>query len=156
LKGFEAIKYPAIQQTYHGKTIYTTNAPSSQVHSFLCHLVLTARGGVMLGMLNILEPYNFAETGCLDSSINTHLLIEAMKFAFGARSEITDPTFAKNMTRINEFYTKEWSDEIRPKLDKVSSVRFDLYKAGLTVRKRTTSPTMGCYTTRPSTMEPPT
>ena len=81
--------------------------------------VLILSGGVMLGMLNILEPYNIAETGCLDSSANTHALIEAMKFAFGARSEVTDPAFAKNMTRINEFYTKQWADEIRPKFDKV-------------------------------------
>lgn len=73
----------------------------------------------MLGMLNILEPYDIAETGCLDSATNTHLLIEAMKFAFGARSEITDPAFAKNMTRINEFYTKQWANETRSKVDKV-------------------------------------
>lgn len=77
-------------------------------------------GGILLGMLNILEPYNISKTGCLDSKLNTHRLIEAMKFGFGARSEIQDPAFAQNISRINEFYTKEWADEIRHNLTDVS------------------------------------
>lgn len=80
---------------------------------------LMFRGGILLGMLNILEPYNISQAGCLDSPLNTHRLIEAMKFGFGARSEITDPSFAKNLTRINEFRTKAWADEIRRNLTDV-------------------------------------
>ncbi|ORX34374.1 putative gamma-glutamyltranspeptidase 1 precursor [Kockovaella imperatae] len=100
LKSFKARRYPAIHQTYHGKTIYTTSAPTS--------------GGVMLGILNLLEPYNFQESSCLDSHINQHRLVEAMKFGFGARSEVCDPAFAQNASRFDEFYSKEWADAIRP------------------------------------------
>ncbi|KAK4688922.1 hypothetical protein P7C73_g1180, partial [Tremellales sp. Uapishka_1] len=94
LKSYRARSYPAIHSTYHGKTIYTTDAPSS--------------GGVMLGMMNILEPYNITEL----NPLNTHRLIEAMKFAFGARSEITDPKFATlaQGLRFEEFYQKSWAD----------------------------------------------
>lgn len=84
---------------------------------------LTYSGGVMLGLLNILEPYNISHNGCLDSDLNTHRLVEAMKFAFGARSEITDPAFKANKTRLNEFYQKSWADEIRPLLSDVSVYR---------------------------------
>ena len=72
-------------------------------------------------MLNILEAYPIAETGCLDSSLNTHLLVEAMKFGFGARSEITDPKFAQNVSRLDEFYSKSWADEIRPLITDVGA-----------------------------------
>lgn len=75
----------------------------------------------MLGLLNILEPYNISQNGCLDSDVNTHRLVEAMKFAFGARSEITDPAFKANQTRLNEFYQKSWANEIRPLLSDVSA-----------------------------------
>ena len=76
----------------------------------------------MLGLLNLLEPYNISHNGCLDSPLNTHRLVEAMKFAFGARSEITDPKFAENITRMNEFYTKSWANEIRPLITDVCCV----------------------------------
>ncbi len=71
----------------------------------------------MLGLLNILEPLNITSMTALD----THRLIEGMKFAFGARSEITDPAFVENSTRFDEFYTKEWAEEIRPKITDVSA-----------------------------------
>ena len=71
----------------------------------------------MLGLLNILEPFNITTM----TFLNTHRLIEAMKFAFGARSEITDPKFVENTNRFDEFYTKTWADEIRPKISAVSA-----------------------------------
>lgn len=71
--------------------------------------------------MNILEPLKLSETGCLATPLNVHRFIEAMKHAFGARSEITDPKYATNMSRINEFYTKEWADRTRPLLTNVSA-----------------------------------
>jgi len=70
----------------------------------------------MLGLLNLIEPLNFKSM----TSLNTHRLIEAMKFAFGARSEITDPAFVDTTDRFDEFYSKEWADEIRPLITDVS------------------------------------
>ena len=69
----------------------------------------------MLGLLNILEPYQITSMTPLD----THRLIEAMKFAFGARSEITDPAFAENVTRFDELYSKQWAEGIRPRITDV-------------------------------------
>lgn len=67
----------------------------------------------MLGMLNILEPYNFHLHGGLANSTNVFIMLEAMKFAFGARSEVTDPAFAPNISRMHEFATKQWADKTR-------------------------------------------
>jgi gamma-glutamyltranspeptidase/glutathione hydrolase/leukotriene-C4 hydrolase len=74
----------------------------------------------MIGLLNLLEPYDLVSSGGLDNPLNVHRLLEAMKFAFGARSEVTDPKFAENVTRLDDFWTKEWADEIRPKITDVS------------------------------------
>jgi gamma-glutamyltranspeptidase/glutathione hydrolase/leukotriene-C4 hydrolase len=76
----------------------------------------------MLAMLNILEPYGYNASASCYSALAQHRLIEAMKFAFGARSEITDPAFVgdKEKKRFAEFYTKEWADEVRVKIDDVS------------------------------------
>lgn len=88
------------------KDIYTTSAPSS--------------GGIMLGLLNVLEPLNITSNNGLKNPLNLHRFIEALKFAFGARSWVTDPAFAKDKKRLEEVYTKEWADEIRKKITDVS------------------------------------
>ena len=69
----------------------------------------------MLGFLNILEPYNITSL----SPINIHRILEAMKFAFGARSEITDPSFARNTTRFEDFYSKAWAADKRKLINDV-------------------------------------
>ena len=74
----------------------------------------------MLGLLNLLETYDFGRNGCLSSHLNTHRFIEALKFAFGARSEICDPAFATNLSRFDEFYSKEWAAVTRQRLTDVS------------------------------------
>lgn len=108
LKGFKAIAYPPIHQTWNGKTVYTTAAPSS--------------GAMLLAILNILEGFDFPSTpdsdgGC-NGPLNTHRFLEAMKFAFGARSEVTDPAYAtaEQKDRYLEFTTKEWAKEARHKI----------------------------------------
>ena len=77
----------------------------------------------MLGLLNLLEPYDFQSSGCLDSDLNVHRFVEASKFAFGARSEVCDPAFASDSGRFDEFYSKSWADAIRPTLTDVSRRR---------------------------------
>jgi gamma-glutamyltranspeptidase/glutathione hydrolase/leukotriene-C4 hydrolase len=112
LENYKAISYPAIHQTVHSKTIYTTSAPSS--------------GGIMLAMLNILEQYPFDNAEECFSPLGQHRLLEAMKFAFGARSEITDPAFVgdKEKKRFQEFYSKEWAEEVRGMIDDVGPTHF--------------------------------
>lgn len=94
LRDYKARVYPAVSGTFAGQKVYTVDAPAS--------------GSVMLGMLHILEPM-LNKTHCWGTN-SSHNLIEAMKFAFGARSEVTDPKFAKNLTRLAEFRTPEWAD----------------------------------------------
>jgi hypothetical protein len=75
----------------------------------------------MLGMLNILEPYPLAAEGM--TPLNTHRLVEAMKFAFGARSEITDlaSEFGDwSRQRGEVFRSKAWAEEKRRGIDDVS------------------------------------
>lgn len=90
------------------KEIYTTSAPSS--------------GGILLGLLNILEPLNITSDGGLKNPLNVHRFLEALKFAFGARSWVTDPAFVKDKKRFEEVYTKEWADGIREKITDVSGI----------------------------------
>jgi gamma-glutamyltranspeptidase/glutathione hydrolase/leukotriene-C4 hydrolase len=108
LKGFKALAYPPIHQNWNGKTVYTTAAPSS--------------GAMLLAMLNIVEGFDFPSTpksegGC-NSPQNIHRFLEAMKFAFGARSEVTDPAYAtsEQKDRYLEFTTKKWAKEARHKI----------------------------------------
>lgn len=74
----------------------------------------------MLGLLNVLEPLNITSNNGLKNPLNLHRFIEALKFAFGARSWVTDPAFAKDKKRLEEVYTKEWADGIREKITDVS------------------------------------
>lgn len=113
LEGFKALAYPPIHQEWNGKTVYTTSAPSS--------------GAMLLAILNLLEEYDFPSTpasegGC-NSPLNTHRLLEAMKLAFGARSEVTDPAFAsaEQNDRYLEFTTKEWAKQAREKITDVGT-----------------------------------
>ncbi|WVW78752.1 gamma-glutamyltransferase [Kwoniella bestiolae CBS 10118] len=101
LKTYKVRAYPAIHSNFMGKEIYTTDVPSS--------------GGILLAFLKLLEPYNIPFTGGLKNPLNVHRLIEGMKFAFGARSEITDPApeFGGNLTRFREFYEGDWAEEKR-------------------------------------------
>ncbi|ORY26867.1 nucleophile aminohydrolase [Naematelia encephala] len=114
LKKYQARAYPAIHQTYHNRTIYTTSAPSS--------------GGVLLGLLNILEPWTASQdpSECW-SPAWTHRLIEAMKFAFGARSEVTDPAFVgeEHVKRLERFATKEWAEGVR---ELITASRFSIIR----------------------------
>jgi gamma-glutamyltranspeptidase/glutathione hydrolase/leukotriene-C4 hydrolase len=57
------------------------------------------------------------------TSLNTHRFIEAMKHSFGARSAVTDPAFVDDASRLDDFYTKEWADGIRPKITDVSDFK---------------------------------
>ncbi|WWC59190.1 gamma-glutamyltransferase [Kwoniella dejecticola CBS 10117] len=105
LKGYKARAYPAIHSRFMGKEVYTTDVPSS--------------GGILLAFLRLLEPFNIPLTGGLKNPLNVHRMLEGMKFAFGARSEITDPApqFGGNLTRFKEFYEGGWADEKRGMID---------------------------------------
>lgn len=43
-----------------------------------------------------------------------------MKFAFSARSEVTDPAFVKDADRLDRFWKTDWPDKARKKITDVS------------------------------------
>jgi hypothetical protein len=81
----------------------------------------------MLGMFNILESYDLhsqAQKNATRTGLNMHRLTEAMKFAFGARTEISDPDKAfmdkARRERVVGFGKKEWAESVLRNLTDVS------------------------------------
>jgi gamma-glutamyltranspeptidase len=87
----------------------------------------------MLGMFNLMEHYNLHPPAGLAfkssvngtrTGLNMHRITEAMKFAFGARTEIGDPDSAfmdeKRRERVTGFAQREWAERIGKELTDVS------------------------------------
>jgi gamma-glutamyltranspeptidase/glutathione hydrolase/leukotriene-C4 hydrolase len=75
----------------------------------------------MLGMLNVLEHYNFSTsdgklTNKTRTALNQHRVIEAMKYGFAARTEIGDirdgDDAQRRRERIDHFASKSWANEV--------------------------------------------
>ncbi|KAK0212706.1 nucleophile aminohydrolase [Desarmillaria ectypa] len=88
----------ALQGTYRGRKIYTTHAPTS--------------GPALLHMLNLIEKYDLEKR----NGVNTHRLVEAMKFGFAARTRICDPDFQNNTDVIKSISTKAFANIIFPNI----------------------------------------
>lgn len=87
----------------------------------------------MLGMFNLMEHYSLHPPANLEftspvngtrTGLNMHRITEAMKFAFGARTEISDPDSAfmdeKRRERVTGFAEIEWAERIGKELTDVS------------------------------------
>ncbi|KAF1805007.1 gamma-glutamyltransferase [Mucor lusitanicus] len=98
LKNYKALSRPVVSTTYHNHRIFTTSAPTS--------------GPVLLNVLNLIEPYNFAKDGGR-TTLNMHRLVEAFKFGYAARTEMGDPAFTDIEERMEELISKEWADLVR-------------------------------------------
>ncbi|KAF5348631.1 hypothetical protein D9758_006855 [Tetrapyrgos nigripes] len=94
LENYQVKVYRSLKGTYLDKIIYTPDAPTS--------------GPVIQHMLNLVEKYDFAER----TGLNTHRLVEAMKFGFSARTRISDPTFRNDTAIIKQIPTKAFADVI--------------------------------------------
>ncbi|KAF9411196.1 hypothetical protein BGZ94_001416 [Podila epigama] len=91
------IKEPSVG-FYQGRKVYTSPAPTS--------------GPTLISILNILERYNlgrFKENANLD----THRLVEAMKFGFAQRTELGDPDFTDLEAKIQKMMSKDTAAAIR-------------------------------------------
>ncbi|EPB84895.1 gamma-glutamyltransferase [Mucor circinelloides 1006PhL] len=95
LKNYRALSRPVISTSYHNHKIFTTSAPTS--------------GPVLLNILNLIEPYNFAQDGGR-TTLNMHRLVEAFKFGYAARTELGDPAFNDIEERMEELISKQWAD----------------------------------------------
>ncbi|KAK3946363.1 gamma-glutamyltranspeptidase 1 [Diplogelasinospora grovesii] len=103
LKDYTVKTGKPLSADYRGYRLFTTAAPSS--------------GAVTLSMLKTLEQYPFREDPWKDGNLTLHRFVEAMKFAYGARQELGDPEFLRN---INEYEKRMLSDktarEVRGKI----------------------------------------
>jgi len=59
-------------------------------------------------MLNLVDKYDFSKR----TPLNTHRLVEILKFGFAARTRICDPMFTNDTERIDKIPTKEYADII--------------------------------------------
>lgn len=92
---------PASNITYRGFKLTTGSAPSS--------------GAVVLSALKIVEGYDMSSPSQLNYS--THYLDEAMKFGYGQRTELGDPTFVTNITAYqHKMYSEKVAAEIRSEI----------------------------------------
>ena len=83
----------------------------------------------MLGMLNVLEHYNFSTsdgklTNKTRTALNQHRVVEAMKYGFAARTEIgdirDDDDARARRQRIDYFASKAWANEVYNNITDVS------------------------------------
>lgn len=80
--------------TYHGHRLFSTTAPSS--------------GAIALSALKIAEGFDdFFHPGTVNQS--THRMVEAMKFAFGQRARLGDPSFVHG---LDEYETRILGDQV--------------------------------------------
>ncbi|KAJ7901817.1 nucleophile aminohydrolase [Mycena olivaceomarginata] len=84
----------ALQGTYRGRKVYTTDAPTS--------------GPALLHMLNLIEKFPMTTR----TPLNVHRAIEVLKFGFAARTKICDPAFNNDTKRIDEISTKSFADAV--------------------------------------------
>ncbi|ODQ53923.1 gamma-glutamyltranspeptidase [Saitoella complicata NRRL Y-17804] len=82
LANYTAVHRDPLHITYRDYDLYSTSAPSS--------------GGIALFARKILEGYNMS--GIDNINVTTQRLVEAMKFAYGQRTELGDPNFVYNVS----------------------------------------------------------
>ncbi|KAA8498492.1 Gamma-glutamyltranspeptidase 1 [Porphyridium purpureum] len=97
LNSYAAVMREPLSYFYNGKLVYGVPPPSS--------------GGACLAqVLNILEGFQLKRLGRNGRSL--HLVVEALKFAFGDRMDLGDPDFVP-----------ETEEEVRQMMDKVTAMQ---------------------------------
>ncbi|GAB1313157.1 Glutathione hydrolase [Madurella fahalii] len=101
LKNYAVKVKPPLSITVRDYRLFTTEAPSS--------------GAVMLSILKTMEQYSLEDLN--DANLTTHRFVEAMKFAYGARQELGDPDFIKQMGSYQkEMLSDEKARQIRNRI----------------------------------------
>ncbi|KAL2063240.1 hypothetical protein VTL71DRAFT_5045 [Oculimacula yallundae] len=89
---------PITNITYRGFRINTGSAPSS--------------GAVVSSAMKIIEGYDMSTPSNLNNSV--HYLDEAMRFAYGQRTQLGDPAFLSNITTYQKgMYSEATAAEVR-------------------------------------------
>ncbi|RDW60641.1 hypothetical protein BP6252_12024 [Coleophoma cylindrospora] len=101
LRDYKVIIREPISIDYRGYKLYSTGAPSG--------------GAVALSILKIIEGYNMSDASI--AQLNTHRLDEAMRFAYGAHSELGDPDFFSYMDDfVADMIKESTASDIRGKI----------------------------------------
>lgn len=113
-----AIREPSMID-YHGYKIHSGSAPSG--------------GTVALSILNTIEGYDMSSPNNLN--LSTHYLDEGMRFAYGERTQLGDPSFLPNMTAYQaEMLSDATAAEIRSKISDFHTLNVSAYDpSGLSV-----------------------
>lgn len=102
VKNYSIVIREPSQINYRGGKITSGSAPSS--------------GAVVATIMNILSGYDFIgdQTHVNES---THLIDEAMKFSYGMRSRLGDPSFVKDLPKYQaEMLSNTTAEEVRAKI----------------------------------------
>lgn len=98
--------------TYRGFKIHSGTAPSS--------------GAVVCSVLKIIEGYDMSSPSQLNFS--THYLDEAMRFAYGQRTLLGDPSFLANLTSYQQkMISDSTAAEIRSKIEQYRTLNVSAY-----------------------------
>jgi gamma-glutamyltranspeptidase/glutathione hydrolase/leukotriene-C4 hydrolase len=85
LEDYRVKVQPALEGSYHGRRIMTTQAPTSGPGNVASEGDFLKSGThqelVLLHMLNVLEDFDLAN----HNGLNVHRMVEATKFGFAAR-----------------------------------------------------------------------
>ena len=81
LKNYKVIVKQPLTINYRGYNVFTTEAPSS--------------GAVCLAILKAMEQFPLEDIS--DLNLSTHRFDEVMRFAYGARQQLGDPAYIRNI-----------------------------------------------------------
>lgn len=102
--------------TYRGFKIHSGTAPSS--------------GAVVCSVLKIVEGYDMSTPSQLNFS--THYLDEAIRFAYGQRTLLGDPTFLPNLTTYQqEMVSETTAAEIRSEIEQFHTLNVSAYNPAM-------------------------
>ncbi|BGP26144.1 hypothetical protein JCM10295v2_005087 [Rhodotorula toruloides] len=98
MRDYKAVVRRAEEGTYRGRRYYTGSYPSG--------------GPIIRMLLNVLDGYaDFVDGG--RTGVSEHRFIEALKFAFAARTNVGDPPFIDNAAKLAEIPTRKYADAVR-------------------------------------------
>ncbi|KAF4624466.1 hypothetical protein G7Y89_g13705 [Cudoniella acicularis] len=98
--------------TYRGFKIHSGSAPSS--------------GAVVLSTMKIVEGYDMSTPFALN--LSTHYLDEAMRFAYGQRTLLGDPSFLSNLTTYQQkMVSEQTAEEIRSQIEEFHTLNASAY-----------------------------
>jgi gamma-glutamyltranspeptidase/glutathione hydrolase len=103
---------PTSNITYRGYKVHGGSAPAS--------------GAVGLSILKIVEGYDMSTPSQLN--LSTHYLDEAMRFAYGQRTLLGDPTFSSNITGYQQkMYSEKTAEEVRSQIQEFHTLNASAY-----------------------------